>query len=93
WVHCLKRRIWQLPLPSGAPRIPVLPSGSGLGRVAYAAARQHRDILHSLLRNLRRAQTRIWLATPYFLPTGKVRRALIRAARRGVDVRLLLTSR
>ena len=93
WVHCLKRRIWQLPLPSRAPRIPLLPDGSGLGRVAYAAARQHRDILLSLLRNLRRAQTRIWLATPYFLPTGKVRRALIRAARRGVDVRLLLTSR
>ena len=93
WVNCLKRRIWQLPLPRSSPRLPLLPSGSGLGRVAYAAARQHRDILHSLLRNLRRAQTRIWLATPYFLPTGKVRRALIRAARRGVDVRLLLTSR
>ena len=45
------------------------------------------------MRNLRRAQNRIWLATPHFLPTGKVRRALIRAARRGVDVRLLLTSR
>jgi cardiolipin synthase A/B len=93
WVHCLRRRIWQLPLPSRAPRIPQVPEGPGLGRVAYAAARQHRDILLSLLRNLRRAQTRIWLATPYFLPTGKVRRALIRAARRGVDVRLLLTSR
>ncbi|HAJ88917.1 MAG TPA: cardiolipin synthase B, partial [Pseudomonas sp.] len=85
WVHCLKRRIWQLPLPSRAPRIPHVPEGLGLGRVAYAAARQHRDILLSLLRNLRRAQNRIWLATPYFLPTGKVRRALIRAARRGVD--------
>jgi len=35
----------------------------------------------------------LWLATPYFLPTGKVRRELMRAARRGVEVRLLLTSR
>ena len=93
WENCLKRRIWQLPLPQKAPQIPVLPVGSGLGRVAYAAARQHRDILHSLLNNLHHAQKRIWLATPYFLPTGKVRRALIRAARRGVEVRLLLTSR
>lgn len=93
WVHCLKRRIWQLPLPQKAPQIPVLPDGSGLGRVAYAAARQHRDILHSLLHNLAHAKKRIWLATPYFLPTGRVRRALIRAARRGVEVRLLLTSR
>ncbi len=30
-------------------------------------------------------------ATPYFLPTRKVRRALMRAARRGIEVRLLLT--
>ncbi|WP_312930342.1 phospholipase D-like domain-containing protein [Stutzerimonas nitrititolerans] len=93
WVHCLKRRIWQLPLPQKAPQIPVRPEGAGLGRVAYSAARQHRDILHSLLRNLLYAEKRIWLATPYFLPTGKVRRALIREARRGVEVRLLLTSR
>ena len=34
---------------------------------------------------------RIWLATPYFLPTWSVRRSLRRAAARGVDVRLLLT--
>ncbi|WP_313127807.1 phosphatidylserine/phosphatidylglycerophosphate/cardiolipin synthase family protein [Stutzerimonas nitrititolerans] len=93
WVHCLKRRIWQLPLPQKAPQIPMRPEGARLGRVAYSAARQHRDILHSLLRNLLYAEKRIWLATPYFLPTGKVRRALIRAARRGVEVRLLLTSR
>ena len=93
WVNCLKRRIWQLPLPQKAPQIPARPDGAGLGRVAYSAARQHRDILHSLLRNLLYAEKRIWLATPYFLPTGKVRRALIRAARRGVEVRLLLTSR
>ncbi|MAL36965.1 MAG: cardiolipin synthase B [Pseudomonas sp.] len=94
WTLCLKRRIWQLPLPRQLPKIPAAPDAlDGAGRVAYSAARQHRDILHSLLRNLRRAERRIWLATPYFLPTGKVRRELMRAARRGVEVRLLLTSR
>lgn len=94
WTLCLKRRIWQLPLPQRLPKIPANPRGGvGLGRVAYAAARQHSDILHSLLRNLQRAERRIWLATPYFLPTGRVRRELMRAARRGVEVRLLLTSR
>ncbi len=94
WALCLKKRIWQLPLPRRSPRVPPNPSTEeGMGRVAYSAARQHRDILHSLLRNLHRAERRIWLATPYFLPTGRVRRALMRAARRGVDVQLLLTSR
>lgn len=94
WTLCLKKRIWQFPLPQRLPKIPETPElGNGMGRVAYSAARQHRDILHSLIRNLQRAQTRIWLATPYFLPTGRVRRELLRAARRGVEVRLLLTSR
>jgi len=72
---------------------PSPPAGLGLGRVAYADAREHRDIVQGLMRNLRRARQRIWLATPYFLPTWKVRRALLKAARRGVEVRLLLTSR
>jgi phosphatidylserine/phosphatidylglycerophosphate/cardiolipin synthase-like enzyme len=37
-----------------------------------------------------RAHRRIWVCTPYFVPTRSLRRRLARAARRGVDVRLLL---
>lgn len=79
------------PAPLTLPECP--PVGIGLGRVAYADAAQHRDILLSLLRALRGAKQRIWLATPYFLPTWKIRRALRRAAARGVEVRLLLAGR
>ncbi|WP_397451505.1 phosphatidylserine/phosphatidylglycerophosphate/cardiolipin synthase family protein [Pseudomonas sp. NA-150] len=76
----------------GLPRLPKAPiAGEGYGRVAYADAQQHRDILRSLVRGLNSAQQRIWLATPYFLPTWSVRRSLRRAVARGVDVRLLLT--
>lgn len=76
----------------GLPRLPKVPLiAPGMGRVAYADSRQHRDILQSLVRALNSGQRRIWLATPYFLPTWKVRRALRKAAGRGVDVRLLLT--
>ena len=39
------------------------------------------------------ARRRIWIANPYFLPPRSFRRALRRAARRGVDVRLLLPRR
>ncbi len=75
-------------------RLPPLPiAGGGMARVAYADASQHRDILQSLVRSLRGARQRVWLATPYFLPTWKVRRALRKAALRGIDVRLLLTGR
>lgn len=35
------------------------------------------------------AERRIWLTTPYFVPDHRLRRRLIRAARRGVDVRVL----
>ena len=92
WRANPRRVAWRPPTHFGLSRLPRLPvSGEGLGRVAYADARQHRDILQSLVRALNSGQRRIWLATPYFLPTWKVRRSLRRAASRGVDVRLLLT--
>lgn len=37
-----------------------------------------------------RARHEILLANPYFMPGRRLRRALVRAARRGVDVRLLI---
>src|SRR5690606_15745185 len=94
WRLCVERRIWQQRKPLQPARLPPSPPvGGGMGRVAYAAARQHRDILRALVRSLAQAKGRVWLATPYFLPTWKVRRALAKAAQRGVDVRLLLSSR
>jgi phosphatidylserine/phosphatidylglycerophosphate/cardiolipin synthase-like enzyme len=56
-----------------------------MGRVAYADARQHQDILHALVRALNSGKQRVWLATPYFLPTWSVRRSLRRAASKGLD--------
>lgn len=92
WLANAQRAAWKPLAPFGLPRLPrVPPAGQGLGRVAYADARQHRDILRSLVRALNSGQRRVWLATPYFLPTWKVRRSLRRAANRGIDVRLLLT--
>jgi phosphatidylserine/phosphatidylglycerophosphate/cardiolipin synthase-like enzyme len=87
-----RRTAWRPAQNFGLPRLPPAPvSGEGMGRVAYADSRQHRDILQSLVRALNSGKKRIWLATPYFLPTWKVRRSLRRAAARGIDVRLLLT--
>ncbi len=94
WLACEGRQPWRADGNSGLPRLPPSPqAGQGMGRVAYANARQHRDIVHSLVRNVNRAKQRIWLATPYFLPSWKVRRILVKAAQRGVEVRLLLTGR
>src|SRR5262245_29821692 len=44
----------------------------------------------TLLSAIRYAEKRVWLATAYFVPTEEEMQELIAAARRGVDVRLLL---
>ena len=49
-----------------------------------------RDRTKELIVRLAEAQQRIWIASPYWVPGPGVVRALIRAARRGVDVRLCI---
>jgi cardiolipin synthase len=46
----------------------------------------------TLLAGIRSASTQIWITAAYFVPTFQERQALAHAARRGVDVRLLLPS-
>jgi cardiolipin synthase len=46
----------------------------------------------TLISAIRSAATHIWVTAAYFVPTHQEYRALARAARRGVDVRLLLPS-
>jgi phosphatidylserine/phosphatidylglycerophosphate/cardiolipin synthase-like enzyme len=60
------------------------------GRVTSTYGRGHQEIKRSILKRLRGSERVIWMATAYFVPSIKIRRALRRAARRGVDVRVLL---
>ena len=77
-----------LDLPPANPQ--PFPDGAS-GRVAANGRSFYQaDIVRSLFKRVRRARQRIWLATAYFLPSWKLRRALKRRARAGVDVRLLL---
>jgi cardiolipin synthase len=46
----------------------------------------------TVLSAIRNAETSVWITTAYFVPTHQEKEALIKAARRGVDVRLLLPS-
>jgi cardiolipin synthase A/B len=46
----------------------------------------------TLLAGIRSASSQVWVTAAYFVPTRQERQALARAARRGVDVRLLLPS-
>jgi phosphatidylserine/phosphatidylglycerophosphate/cardiolipin synthase-like enzyme len=73
-----------------APMPPAARQGGSPGRVATTYAPASDDIKRAFVTRVRRARHRVWLATAYFVPAWKLRRALRKAARRGVDVRLLL---
>lgn len=51
------------------------------------------SIQYAFWQVVRKCHRRVWITTPYFLPSGKHWKALVHAARRGVDVRLLTGSR
>lgn len=63
------------------PKVRVLASDLRRGRLMIRDA--YLDAVDS-------AKRRLWITSAYFLPSGKLVRALKAAARRGVDVRLLL---
>ncbi|PHP67906.1 cardiolipin synthetase [Zhengella mangrovi] len=71
-----------VPSPDGAAGIvQIVPSGPDIPE----------DTLHDgLTVAIHEARRRVWLATPYFVPTEALGNALKLAARRGVDVRILV---
>ena len=60
------------------------------GRLLTSSPFSHKEINRALIKHLRRSQHRVWITSPYFIATRKIRRILHQTARRGVDVRLLL---
>ena len=65
----------------------------GTQRVALAACdagRRRNPFYRALLSALDASQHRVFLTTAYLVPTRRLMRSLVRAARRGVDVHLLL---
>jgi phosphatidylserine/phosphatidylglycerophosphate/cardiolipin synthase-like enzyme len=65
-------------------------AGTQRGRVNYSRGILYPEITRTVINRTRGARNRIWLAMAYFVPSVKLRRSLRQAARRGVDVRLLL---
>jgi phosphatidylserine/phosphatidylglycerophosphate/cardiolipin synthase-like enzyme len=78
----------ELGVPESPPCAPD-PHGAP-GRLALSEARQRSVLANGVLQNLDGARGRVWIMSAYFVPSRRFRKALRRAARRGVDVRLLL---
>jgi len=72
-----------------SPDEPSIAAGA-LGRLALSEA-GHRSVLaNDVVRRINGAARQAWIMSAYFVPSRRFRKALRRAARRGVDVRLLV---
>jgi cardiolipin synthase len=60
------------------------------GRVSLSEARARSMLANGVVRRIQLARERAWIMSAYFVPSRRFRKALRGAARRGVDVRLLV---
>lgn len=67
-----------------------LPTQTAQARVNGSRGFGSEHIKKSLIKEIKGAEYYIWLSTAYFYPSWKLRRELTKAARRGVDVRVLV---
>jgi cardiolipin synthase A/B len=78
----------------GEPAVDVTPKGSAHVQVAASGPDVPGDTIYdATLSALFGARSRIWIATPYFIPDEAVARGLVLAVRRGVDVRIVIPLR
>ncbi|XDA98877.1 phospholipase D-like domain-containing protein [Sulfitobacter sp. LCG007] len=67
------------------------PAGDNIAQLVPSGPDSRFDPLHDALVNaIHAARSRVWIATPYFIPTEHLEKALSTAARKGVDVRVML---
>jgi cardiolipin synthase len=90
WAFASGERLSALPVREGG-------AGEGEGEalqiVASGPDAASDRIYDALLTGIFRAEKRLYVATPYFVPDDALDRALALAARRGVDVRVLVPAR
>ncbi|HEY0767647.1 MAG TPA: phospholipase D-like domain-containing protein [Steroidobacteraceae bacterium] len=92
WQHAFARS-WRRCGPELALADPTAcaPRADGAaGRLSLSEARQRSVLANGVIRRIDCAAKRAWIMSAYFVPSRRFRKALRRAARRGVDVRLLV---
>lgn len=62
----------------------------GFSYITQAPLLGERHVYHRLIDAIRQAKKCVYLTTPYFAPDHRLQRVLVLAARRGVDVRILI---
>lgn len=84
------------PLPTSVTPQELASSGEWRpvrARVMWGRGYRYQAIRFSLQQRIETAERRVWLCTPYFLPTPSLLNRLRIAARLGIDVRLLVAGK
>ena len=58
-------------------------------RVLISSGPEKNEIVRAIIKHIRNSENHVWLTSPYFISSWKIRRALRFAAKKGVDVRLI----
>ena len=58
-------------------------------RVLISSGAEKNEIIRAIIKHIRSSKNHVWLTSPYFISSWKIRRALRFAAKKGVDVRLI----
>ena len=72
------------------PQRTLVAAGIQAGHVAVSGRFGSPEIQRAFVKRIHASERRVWMATAYFVPSWKLRRALRFAAHHNVDVRLLL---
>ena len=87
WRHTCGQRLTER-------QVDATPVGrSSVAVLTQAGVLRRHQVLAAYLVRLRSARQRVFVCHAYFLPNASLRRALMRAARRGVDVRVIVPAR
>lgn len=91
------RNDWSFTTGVEAPLSPILvhpAEGPATIQVLPSGPEYREDLWHAaLVKGCFEAHTRLWVATPYFVPDETVMNAIVTAARSGIDVRILIPHR
>jgi cardiolipin synthase len=90
WTRLRGNRLALVGVPALSPDAFTPGGGEAVSVLGQHYFRTRHEISRAYLHYLRAASARIFIANSYFVPDGRVLRALARAARRGVDVRIIV---
>lgn len=98
WEHWREQQEASLEIdadyPAAAPDPPAQPPGDEIVRILGSSpTKLKRRYYVTAISAIRNAESSIWITGAYFVPTHQEKEGLMAAARRGVDVRLLLPAR